>query len=385
MVRPTLSPLPILVALFFNLAFAQNPAQVPESPVRVVRRPDAPAIPRLSEADAVAGLRDLIDTRVSADRFAGAVLIAKDGQVVFEGAYGLADRATGIPNTLDTRFGIGSMNKMFTAVSILQLVQAGRVNLTDPLGTYLDDYPNDDVAEQVTIHHLLTHTGGTGDIFSQEYLAVMKNLRVLDDYMSLIGERDLAFEPGERWEYSNYGFILLGIVIERVTGESYYDYVQENVYDPADMASSGSEPEDQRVESRSVGYMKPRGSDAWEPNTDWMPYRGNSAGGGYSTIGDLLRFAEALKNQELLDAYHTNLMLIGQIDTARGSKQAYGLQDSRRADGAGAVGHGGGAPGINGNLKIYPKSGYVTVVLANLSPPAATELSNYLDSTLPIR
>ncbi len=385
MVRPTRSPLAILAALFFNLAFAQNPAQVPESPVRVVRRPDAPAIPRLSEADAVAGLRDLIDTRVSAERFAGAVLVAKDSQVVFEGAYGLADRAAGIPNTLDTRFGIGSMNKMFTAVSILQLVQAGRVNLTDPLGTYIDDYPNDDVAEQVTIHHLLTHTGGTGDIFSQEYLAVMKNLRVLDDYMSLIGERDLAFEPGERWEYSNYGFILLGIVIERVTGESYYDYVLENVYDPADMASSGSEPEDQRVESRSVGYMKPRGSDSWEPNTDWMPYRGNSAGGGYSTVGDLLRFAKALKNQELLDAYHTNLMIAGQVETARGGKQAYGLQDSRGADGTGAVGHGGGAPGINGNLKIYPKSGYVTVVLANLSPPAATELSNYLDSTLPIR
>ena len=140
-----------------------------------------------------------------------------------------------------------------------------------------------------------------------------------------------------------------------------------------------------RVESRSVGYMKPRGSDSWEPNTDWMPYRGNSAGGGYSTVGDLLRFAEALRNQELLDAYHTNLMIAGQVETARGGKQAYGLQDSRGADGAGAVGHGGGAPGINGNLKIYPKSGYVTVVLANLSPPAATELSNYLDSTLPIR
>ena len=383
--RPTLSPLAILLALFFSLAFAQNPAQVPESPVRVVRRPDAPAIPRLSEADAVASLRDLIDTKVSAERFAEAVLVAKHSQVVFEGAFGLADRAAGISNTLDTRFGIGSMNKMFTAVSILQLVQAGRVNLTNPLGTYIDDYPNDDVAKQVTIHHLLTHTGGTGDIFSQEYLAVMKNLRVLDDYMSLIGERDLAFEPGERREYSNYGFILLGIVIERVTGESYYDYVQENVYDPADMASTGSEPQDQRIESRAVGYMKPRGSDAWEPNSDWLAYRGNSAGGGYSTVGDLLRFAEALKNEELMDAYHTNLMIAGQVETAGGGKQAYGLQDSRGADGAGSVGHGGGAPGINGNLKIYPKSGYVTVVLANLSPPAATELSNYLDSTLPIR
>ena len=375
----------LLAVIFFHPSFAQTPEQAPEPTGGIIRLPDANTPPRMSEADAVAGLRAMIDRRVSTDRFSGTVLLAKNGQVIFEGAYGLADRSAGLPNTLETRIGIGSMNKIFTAVSILQLVQAGKVDLTDSLAAYIEDYPNDDIAQQVTIHHLLTHTGGTGDIFSQEYLEVMKNLRVLDDYLSLIGERDLAFEPGERWQYSNYGFILLGIVIERVTGQSYYDYVQENVYDPSDMTLTGSEPVDQQIENLSVGYMKPRGSDSWEPNTAWLSYRGNSAGGGYSTIGDLFRFTEALRNQELLDAYHTNLLLTGQVDTGRGNKQAYGLQDSRGADGAGAVGHGGGGPGINGDLKIYPKSGYVTVVLANFSPPAAVELSNYLEASLPIR
>jgi CubicO group peptidase (beta-lactamase class C family) len=118
--------------------------------------------PRLtaSEAKAIAGVEALLRELTAADRFSGAVQVAKDGQVLFSKAYGLADREKGIPNTLQTRFRIGSMNKMFTAVAILQLVEAGKVELTAPVGKYLPDYPNRDVATKVAIHHLLTHTGG---------------------------------------------------------------------------------------------------------------------------------------------------------------------------------------------------------------------------------
>ena len=155
--------------------------------------------------------------------------------MLFSGAYGLADREKKVANKLDTRFRIGSMNKMFTAVSILQLVQAGKIKLTDPLGKYITDYPNQDVATKVTIHHLLTHTGGTGDIFGPEFDAHRLELKTLNDYVALYGKRAPAFEPGSRWVYSNYGMVLLGVVVERVSGQSYYDYVAEHVYKPAGM------------------------------------------------------------------------------------------------------------------------------------------------------
>jgi D-alanyl-D-alanine carboxypeptidase len=121
------------------------------------------------------------------------VLIAHKGKPVFAQAYGLADREHKIPNTLETRFRIGSMNKMFTAVAILQLAQQGKLGLDDPLGKYLTDYPNRDVATKVTIHHLLTHTGGTGDIFGPEFDTHRLELRTLQDYVKLYGNRGLNF------------------------------------------------------------------------------------------------------------------------------------------------------------------------------------------------
>ncbi|HEX9877779.1 MAG TPA: serine hydrolase domain-containing protein [Gammaproteobacteria bacterium] len=363
----------------------------PESPHTFVRaslqrtaRPDSFVIPRMTEAEAIAGLHAEAERKVASDRFSGAVLVARNEEVLFERAYGPADHDRGTPNTVDTRFRIGSMNKMFTAASVLQLVQAGRVELMASLATYVADYPNEELAAKVTIHHLLTHTGGTGDFFGPEYQAVKDELRTLDDYMTLLGERGLEFEPGTEWKYSNYGYILLGIVIERVSGQSYYDYVDEHIYEPAGMTASGSEPENRDVADQSVGYMRPPGSDDWQPNSDTLPFRGTSAGGGYSTVRDLFRFARALLGHKLLDARHTDLMTTGVVETGWG-RYGYGLPDFRGADGAGWVGHNGAAPGMNGDLKIYPKSGYVTVVLSNLSPPSAIDLGNYLYARLPIR
>ena len=338
---------------------------------------------RMSEADALAALSARAEELAGADEFSGAVLVARNGEVLFTQAYGLADRGRGIPNTLRTRFRIGSMNKMFTAVAILQLVEAGKVDLTAPLGRYLTGYPNQYAATKVTIHHLLTHTGGTGDIFGPEYEAHRQELRTLGDYVELYGGRGLEFEPGSTWAYSNYGFLLLGVVIEKVTGQSYYDYVQEHIYAPAGMTASGSLPEDQAVPDRSIGYTKQPGTTEWVPNTDTLPYRGTSAGGGYSTVEDLARFAHALLSHELLGADSTELLITGKVESAPGARYAYGFEDLRDADGNGSVGHGGGAPGMNGDLRIYPKSGYVVVVLANMDPPAAQRISEYLDLRLP--
>ena len=164
------------------------------------------------------------------------MLVARNGKVLLQDAWGRADREAGTPNTLDTQFRIGSMNKMFTAVATLQLVEAGKLALDDPIGEHLPDYPNEDVASKVTVRHLLTHTGGTGDIFGPEFeLNRLELCEELDDYVKLYGARALRHEPGARHEYSNYGFVLLGALIEKVSGESYYDYVRDNVFRPAGM------------------------------------------------------------------------------------------------------------------------------------------------------
>jgi len=329
--------------------------------------------PRLTarEAKDIAGVKSALRRMATTGQFSGAVLIAKNGKVLFSRAYGLADRERRIPNTLDTRFRIGSMNKMFTAVAILQLVEAGKIELSDPLGTYLTDYPNKDVASKVTIHELLTHTGGTGDIFGPDFDAHRKELRTHSDYIELYGNRGLEFEPGSRWAYSNYGMVLLGAVIERVTGQSYYDYVQEHIYEPAGMTRTGSLPEDQAVPDRSIGYTRPPGTTRWVRNTNTLPYRGTSAGGGYSTVTDLARFADALMSHKLLRPDSTEQLITGKVEALGREKYAYGFEDRRDIGGHGSVGHGGGAPGMNGDLRIYPKSGYVVAALANIDPPAA--------------
>ncbi len=362
----------------------EEPHRITRLSLLVVPRPAEFPLPRMSEAEVITALAAKLEKDAAAGRFAGTALAARidsgTGKVLFSEAYGFADRENKMANTIDTRFRLGSMNKMFTATSILQLVQAGKIKLTDPVGTYITNYPNQDLANKVTIHHLLTHTGGTGDIFGPQYNTRRLELQKLDDYVALYGTRAVAFEPGSRYAYSNYGMLLLGVVIERVSGQSYYDYVTEYIYKPAGMTRSGSEPESEVVAGRAIGYMQPRGGGEWTPNTDTLPYRGTSAGGGYSTVGDLMKFATALLGHKLLDAEHTALLITGKVDTGGGRKYAYGFEDGR-TDGAGAVGHSGGAPGMSGDLRIYPQSGYVVAVLANLG--AAPPVSAFLDLRLP--
>jgi len=370
-------------------AFARVVIEVqPEAPHRIVslgtRRIPRPAeflIPRMSEDQMLAALKAKLQKDAAEDHFSGAVLVAKDGKPVFTGAYGLADREKKTPNKLNTQFRLGSMNKMFTAVATLQLVQAGKIKLTDPVGKYLADYPNKDLASKVTIHHLLTHTGGTGDFFGPQYEAHRLELKTLQDYVKLYGTRGLQFEPGSRWEYSNYGFLLLGVIIEKVSGQSYYDYVREHVFKPAGMTLTDSLPEDQAVAGRSVGYMKSEDGKSWVSNANTLPYRGTSAGGGYSTVEDLLRFANALQGHKLLDAQHTELLTTGKVEAGPGGKYAYGFID-RTDNGLRCFGHGGGAPGMNGDLEIC-QDGYVAVALANMDPPAAQNVTGFVTNRLP--
>jgi len=359
-----------------------DPHHIVSLELRVIPRPAEFPLPRLSEAAALEALRDKIEQEVAADRFSGAVLVAKNGKPIYSAAYGLADREKKIPNTLTTKFRIGSMNKMLTATAVLQLNQAGKLQLTDPLGKYLTDYPNKDVATKVTIEQLLSHTGGTGDFFGPEFDKHRLELKTLQDYVKLYGQRGPEYSPGTRWEYSNYGFLLLGLVVEKASGQDYYQYVRDHIYKPAAMTGSDSLPEDQTVADRSIGYTKFGGGTSWKPNNDTLPYRGTSAGGGYSTVGDLLAFANAVQNHKLLDAAHTALLTTGHVDVAPGEKYAYGFMDSSEG-GVRSLGHGGGAPGMNGELRIYPQLRYTVVVLANEDPPAASRIAGFVGNRLP--
>ncbi|MEV6602131.1 serine hydrolase domain-containing protein [Actinoplanes sp. NPDC051346] len=331
--------------------------------------------------DWLPSFRAIAEYESAAGRFAGAVLVCRGQEQVFAEAYGLADREQGIPNQLSTRFRNASLSKMFTGVAVGQLIQAGRVDPAAPVGAYLADYPNSDVATKVTIHHLLTHTGGTGDIFEPEYMSRRDQIRTVADYIALFGHREPRFEPGTGFDYSNYGYILLGAVIEQVSGQSYYDYVDEHVFTPAGMTRTGAQPEGS-VPDLAVGYTGEGGQDG--RNTDILPYRGRPSGGGYTTVEDLWRFATALTGHRLLDAEHTALVTTAKLNAGWDGKcVAYGFVD-RVVYGVRSIGHSGGAPGVSADLAIFPISGYVVAVLANADPPVAQEVCTFISHRLPV-
>ena len=355
-----------------------DPARITALGIRVTEPPaDAPVSARLGGEEAVAGWQAEIAKQVAAENFSGAYLWAKNGKVIASGAAGLADREEKVSNTLETKFRIGSMNKMFTSVATLQLVEKGKLALDEPVIRYLPDYPNRELASKVKIRHLLTHTGGTGDIFGPEFDKHRLELRTLNDYVNLYGKRGLAFEPGAKSEYSNYGFLLLGVLIEKVSGQGYYDYVRDHIFRLAGMTNTDSLPEGDGVAKRSIGYMKGKGQ--WAPNTDTLPWRGTSAGGGYSTVGDLMKFAQALTSHKLIGAA---LLAEATKTQVKESGYGFGFGTSNRG-GMRAFGHGGGAPGMNGELQIFPDSGQVVVVLSNLDPPSASKVSGWLTSRMP--
>jgi len=329
----------------------------------------------------VTALRARLEAVTQAGEFSGAVLVIRDGRTLFEGAYGFADRERGVPNTPLTQFRVGSMNKMMTAVATLQLVQAGTLRLDAPLGTYLRDYPNAEIASTVTAHHLLTHTGGTGDIFGPEFMTHRLELRTTSDYLRLYGTRGTQFTPGAQWVYSNYGFILLGALIEQLSGTSYYDHVAARVLAPAGMMATGFAPEDSLVPGRSVGYTRLLVPGALVSNAPTLPYRGTPAGGGYSTVGDFARFAVAIRERRLLDSAHTTLLLTGKVAVGQGAQYAYGFFD-HVLRGRRFVGHSGGAAGMSGVLEFEPNGGYVIVVLSNFDS-AATQVATFILDRLP--
>jgi CubicO group peptidase (beta-lactamase class C family) len=333
----------------------------------------SPVAPALDEAELVAAIEQYVEQQVADDQFSGAVLVAKAGEVIFQQAYGLASKAYAVPNQVDTKFNLGSMNKMITAVAIAQLAQAEKLAFDDPISKHLPDYPNAEAAEKVTIHHLLTHTSGLPDYFNDQFMESSRTkFRQIADFFPLFAAQPLQFEPGSQWRYSNSNFLVLGAIVEAVSGQNYFTYVREQIYQPAGMLNTDAYEMDRETPNLAMGYTRASADDEWRNNLFLHVIKGGPAGGGYSTVGDLLRFANALTTHQLLTPEYTEMVLTGKVDVPgpNGEQYAYGFQNEQ-VNGYRRVGHGGGFQGINGKLDIYPDLDYTVVVLANYDPPAA--------------
>jgi CubicO group peptidase (beta-lactamase class C family) len=345
------------------------------------RPADNAPLEKLTEAQTLEGLEAYLNKLVAANAFSGAVLVARDGKPIFQEAYGLANKKSNLPNRLGTKFNIGSMDKMFTALAIAQLAEAGKLSFDDTIGKYLHDYPNKAAAETVTIHQLLTHTSGMGDYFGPKFEETKASLKSVKDYFPLFARNRLSSAPGNKWGYSNAGYIVLGAIIEQVSGQSYFDYVKEHISRPAGMSDTDFYETDGDTPNLAVGYtnMDPSGRPdlfSRTENTPMLPVKGGPAGGGYSTVEDLLKFDVALRTHKLLNPKFTGLVLTGKVerDDEWGGKYAYGFAEDM-INGKRIVGYTAGYPGVNGGLDLYPDLGYTVVVLSNYDPPSAQRVA----------
>ncbi|WP_051230561.1 serine hydrolase [Epilithonimonas caeni] len=315
------------------------------------------------------------------NNLSGVVLIAKNGKPIYREAFGFANLPDRIKNKPDTKFNLASINKMFTATAIMQLVESGKISLQDKVGQYLLDYPNKTVADSVTIHHLLTHTSGMQS-FWEEYDKLAKvNFKAVSDYLPLFANKKLVFAPGSDFLYSNSGYMVLGLIIEKVSGQNYFDYVKEHIYKPAKMMNTDAYELANAIPNLATGYtMSLEEPGQWKNNIFSNVAKGTPAGGGYSTVDDLLNFANALQNNILLSKESTALSTSGKVKY-RERKYGYGSEENY-INGHRIIGHTGGHDGIACELMIYPDLGYTVVILTNGEVENYWEASNLIKKQL---
>ncbi|MBV1774587.1 beta-lactamase family protein [Burkholderiaceae bacterium DAT-1] len=313
-------------------------------------------------------LPDLIDpvlaSLVKDKEFSGCITVSNGKEAVYNACRGLADRNQGTPVGQQTRFHIGSMNKMFTAVAIAQLVEAGKLSWHASVADVLPDYPDQATARKMTVWQLLHHTAGLGDYFVPEFFAHREQFVNPADYLPLIAKQTRVGEPGEQWIYSNAGYILLGRIIERLTDQSYFDYIQAHIFAPAGMSASGYDSQEDITPDLAVGYFHETPfSTSWKANWMTLPFKGSPAGGGYSNNADLLRFAAALKHGKLIQSHTLTQMFDNQVPAGPGGYAA-GFGDREHA-GRHIRGHAGGAPGMTANLAMVWGTGLSVAITSN--------------------
>lgn len=353
--------------------------------------PAGPQLKTPSPDELVRTIETFADEYAKRELLSGVILIAKDDGIIFRKAYGSSSLAYRTPIALDTRLNTASISKSLTGVAFGQLVDAGKLSYDDTVGKLWPDYPDKEV-RKVTIRQLLTHTSGMGpdDYYNDPRWAAQRSrLRSVSDYMTLVIGKPLGSEPG-KYLYSNSGYVLLGAILERITGQSYYDYVRDHIFRPAGMTRSFYHEMDQEDPDVAVpltnlfnkddGYLyrlgRPR-SAIYE-----LPAKGGPQGGAYVTADDLFSFEKALRSGKLVSPERLKEMTTAQSPSGAGAR---GLSGEVRSglgievatqNGHKFFGHTGGDLGIASFVYWYPDSGYTTIALTNRDPRATRVLTN---------
>ncbi|HEX8261515.1 MAG TPA: serine hydrolase domain-containing protein [Allosphingosinicella sp.] len=359
--------------------------------------PQAEARPAASPApDAAAAAARCVRERARSSGFSGIVSIAQRGKPAALVALGRAAGPDSPAIAERTRFNLASASKMFTAVAVAQLVDGGRVRLDDPIGRFVEGLTPE--ASAVTVRQLLTHSSGLGNFFAPQNLAAMIRARTASDLLPLLASEKPAFPPGSRVSYSNSGFALLGVLIERVSGQSYGDYLRSRLFAPAGMADTGLDPKPLATLAVGMTAARPgqgprpgavRTAEAVAPDSAALHPApgatqgfGSPAGGLFSTAADMHGFLEALAAHRLASPAMTAAMTAPQVEvapaTADSPARRYGFGFGVGAfEGHRWFGHNGGNLGANVEVAAFPDDGWSIVVLSNRDPPAATDLFRY--------
>jgi CubicO group peptidase (beta-lactamase class C family) len=307
--------------------------------------------------------------------FSGVVYLSREKNILYQQGFGYAIRSEKIPNKVNTRFQTASGCKIFTSVAICKLIERGKLAFDSLLSDCVDiEFPK--FSPEITIRHLLTHSSGITSYFEEDinpdYEALWQDLpqyrvRAPKDFLPLFQHKPMKFSPGERFEYNDGGYILLGIVIENVSGKKFIEYIQEEIFLPAGMKDSGYFATDQLPERTAYAYIK-NGDGSWRTNFFAVPIVGAPDGGAYVTAPDMVRFWNALSRNEFFSSEMTKELLAAQIPTSWKTPYThygYGVWQERQNDGMKKYFVEGYDPGVAFRSVVYPEEKVVLTVIGN--------------------
>lgn len=325
--------------------------------------------------DAAQKADELINAYVKQGGFSGSVLVAQNGKVILSKGYGMANYEWDIPNTPQTKFRLGSITKQFTSMCIMQLAEKGLLKTEDPLSKYIPEYPKE-VADKITIHHLLTHTSGIFNLTSdKEFDKTMRvHMKSLNEVIALFKEKPLDFEPGTKYSYSNSGYILLTAIVEKVSGKPYEQYLKENILQPLGMNNTGYDRSDAILKNRAAGYDNAGGQIKNASFIDTSIPSG--AGAMYSTTEDLYLWDRALYTEKLVKK-----ATMERIFTPDKNNYAYGWNVDEQFKHK-RITHNGGINGFNAHLARFVNDDACIVVLSNRIPSDAGKIGRDLAAIL---
>jgi len=320
-------------------------------------------------AQDTARMDEIAKADLAGGHFMGAVLVARGDQIIFEHAYGSANLEWQVPNTPTTKFRLGSVTKQFTATAIMLLEERGKLNTDDLLAKYLPDCPPEWSA--ITVRHLLSHTSGIPNFTAfPDYPTWRFTPATTEQSLAHVRGHALLFAPGERYQYSNSNYIVLGWLVEHLAGKSYAEFLTENIFGPLGMKDTGYDVNETVLPGRASGYMATAHGFVNAPYSDMHVPHG--AGALYSTVEDLHRWTEGLFGGKILTAAS-----LAKLTTPGKGDYAFGLS-VRTVNGRKLIDHGGAIEGFNSHLAYYPESRLTVAVLANVNGSAPTELASQL-------